>query len=167
MKHNSIPSAGAAADSRTQPIVTTSADIAVNPMLGEGTVEKKEKPIKAKPVFYACCFEPLKSIAKEMGYNLLINGSLNRDMDLVAIAWVDEPKPMVEVVKAFDMYLRDTCYADGSEERGYLYSVLPANRHSFVINLNRGGRWNNYTDEQWYVDISFTPLPNKAGSAFA
>jgi len=138
-----------------------------NTMLGEGTVEKKEKPIKAKPVFYACCYEPLKVIAKEMGYNLLINGSLNRDMDLVAIAWSDEPKPMKEVVVAFDKYLRGIHYAEESIESGYMYSVLPGGRHSFVINLNRGGMWNQYLDEQWYVDVCFTPLPEKSGSAFA
>lgn len=138
-----------------------------NTMLGEGTGEKKEKPIKAKPVFYACCYEPLKDIAKEMGYNLLINGSLNRDMDLVAIPWVNEPKPMIDVVIAFDKYLRGTHYEETCAERGYMYSVLAGGRHSFVINLNRGGHWNQYLDEQWYVDISFTPLPEKSGSAFA
>lgn len=138
-----------------------------NTLLGEGTVEKKEKPIKAKPAFYACCYEPLKVIAKEMGYNLLINGSLNRDMDLVAIPWIDEPKPMKEEVVAFDKYLRGIHYAEESIESGYMYSVLPGGRHSFVINLNRGGRWNQYLDEQWYVDVCFTPLPEKYSSAFA
>jgi hypothetical protein len=123
---------------------------------------KKEKPIKAKPVFYSCCYEPLKAIAKEMGYNLLINGSLNRDMDLVAIPWTEEPKPMIEVVIAFDKYLRGTHYEESSAELGYRYSVLPGGRANYVINLNRGGRWNQYLDEQWYLDISFTPLPLKS-----
>lgn len=122
-------------------------------------VPKPEKPVKAKPVFYACCYEPLKLIAKEMGYNLLINGSLNRDMDLVAVAWVDDPKPMKDVVIAFDKYLRGVSYPDELVETGYLYSLLPGGRHSFAINLNRGGRWNQYSDEQWYIDISFSPLP--------
>ncbi len=31
------------------------------------------KPIKAKPQFYACCLQPLQQIAKEMGYNLIVN----------------------------------------------------------------------------------------------
>ena len=121
------------------------------------TEEKKEKPIKAKPVFYACCYEPLKAIAKEMGYNLLINGSLNRDMDLVAVAWSDKPALMKDVVVAFDKHLRGVNYSEESINNGYMYSVLPGNRHSFVINLNRGGNWNQYLDEQWYVDICFTP----------
>jgi hypothetical protein len=124
--------------------------------------KNNKKPIKAKPVFYACCYEPLKIIAREMGYNLLINGSLNRDMDLVAIAWSDEPKPMKEVIVSFDKYLRGICYAEESIESGYKYSVLPGGRHSFVIDLNRGGRWNQYLDEHWYVDVCFTPLPNNS-----
>jgi hypothetical protein len=119
------------------------------------------KAIKAKPIFYALCYEPLKGIAKDMGYNLLINGSLNRDMDLVAIPWVDDPKPMLEVVQAFDLYLRGTYFNQLDAEKAYLYSVLGGGRHSYVINLNRGGKWNGYTDEQWYVDISFTPLIKK------
>lgn len=137
-----------------------------NAVLGEG-MGNKGKPIKAKPVFYACCYEPLKTMAKEMGYNLLINGSLNRDMDLVAIPWDDEPKPMKDVIVAFDKYLRGVHYTEESIESGYMYSILPGGRHSFVINLNRGGRWNQYLDEQWYIDICFTPLPEKSGSAFA
>lgn len=116
------------------------------------------KPIKAKPVFYACCYEPLKAIAKEMGYNLLINGSLNRDMDLVAIPWSDEPKEMLDVVIEFDKYLRGTHYDEESALTAYMYKNLPGGRHSYVINLNRGGKWNHYLDEQWYVDISFTPF---------
>ncbi len=119
------------------------------------------KSIKAKPVFYACCYEPLKQIAKDMGYNLLINGSLNRDMDLVAIPWVDEPMEMMDVVIAFDKFLRGIHYDEKSAESGYLYSVIPGGRHSYVINLNRGGAWNQYKDEQWYLDISFTPFIKK------
>lgn len=118
----------------------------------------EENSIKAKPVFYAMCYEPLKAIAKDKGYNLLINGSLNRDMDLVAIPWVDEPASMVDCVIAFDKYLRGTHYEELCADRGYMYSVLPGGRHSYVINLNRGGHWNQFTDDQWYVDISFTPL---------
>src|SRR5690242_9505289 len=116
-KRNS--SAGTKDEQRTDAESIPSASLEQNGLLGEGTGEKKEKPTKAKPVFYACCYEPLKVIAKEMGYNLLINGSLNRDMDLVAIAWSDEPKPMKEVVVAFDKYLRGIHYAEESIESGY------------------------------------------------
>ena len=43
MKQNSITSVGAVADNSTQPIVTTSADIAVNPMLA-AVLSKRDYP---------------------------------------------------------------------------------------------------------------------------
>lgn len=87
-----------------------------------------------------------------------MHGSLDRDMDLVAIPWTDEPSTHYELIKSLDIYLRGI---NGIEEQfpdNYIFSVLPGGRFSYVINLNRGGPWCNYTDEQWYLDISVTPL---------
>lgn len=116
------------------------------------------KPIKAKPQFYAVCLKPMQEIAKEMGYNLVVHGSMDRDLDLVAIPWVNDPKSEGEFIQALDMFLRGVKYEDAGIERGYMFSVLPGGRRSYVISLNRGGHWNQYTDEQYYLDISITPL---------
>jgi hypothetical protein len=45
---------------------------------------------------------------------------------------------------------------DKAESFGF--SMLPGGRYSYIINLNRGGAWNNYFNEEWYLDISITPL---------
>lgn len=39
----------------------------------------------------------------------------------------------------------------------YLFSILPGGRHSYVVNINRGGAYNGYEDAQYYLDISITP----------
>lgn len=114
------------------------------------------KPIKAKPHFYACCLRQLQEIAKEKGYNLVIHGSMNRDMDLVAIPWIDEPSSHYELLKEFDLFLRGAYYEEDCFEQGYMYAVLPGGRHSYVVNIARGGRYNSYEDEQYYLDISIT-----------
>ena len=85
----------------------------------------------------------------------MLHGSMNRDLDLIAIAWVNKPKPELELIKAFDIYLSGTC-SDSKED--YLFKTLPGGRNTYVISMNRGGAWNNYIDHQWYLDISFTPL---------
>jgi hypothetical protein len=118
-----------------------------------------EKPIKAKPHFYAVCLEGLQAIAKGMGYNLIIHGSMNRDMDLVAIPWIDEPKTHVELLLSFCEYLGVPKPMNTEGEYDFMYSVLGGGRHSYVINLNRGGKFNGYLDAQYYLDISITPLP--------
>lgn len=107
---------------------------------------------------YALFFENLKRIAKRHGYNLVLHGSLNRDMDLIAVPWVDSPKPELKMIQSFDRYLRG--YYNTTAE-GYGFSTLPGGRHWYHINLNRGdkrGEWMRYADEQYYLDISITPL---------
>jgi hypothetical protein len=97
----------------------------------------------------------MKIIAKEFGYNLLVHGSLNRDMDLIAVPWSDTPKNELNLIKALDMYLSDS-YMENKED--YLHSVLPGGRNAYVINMNRTSIWNNYNDAEYYFDISVTPL---------
>ncbi len=115
------------------------------------------KPIKTKPMLYAHYLGILQEKAREMGYNLVLHGSLNRDCDLIAIPWVDNPKPHFELIQALDMIMTGFHYAVPS---GYSYSVLPGGRHSYIINLNRGGYRADSTyqeDNQFYLDISVTP----------
>jgi hypothetical protein len=109
------------------------------------------KTMKARPVFYTLVYTELKEIAEAMGYNLLLHGSVNRDMDLVAIPWKDEVSTHLEVLKAFAKYPGTP---ELNESEHYMFSVLPGGRQSYVINLNRG---KNGIDPQWYLDISFTP----------
>lgn len=121
----------------------------------------KEKPIKVKPMFYSIVLEPLKLIAKEFGYNLLIHGSMDRDMDLVLVAWQDDCRDAVEVIKAFNSYLGGNLHdqrAANDKEPIYLKPMINgAGRLSALISLNRDNRFNSYGDDQWYLDISITP----------
>jgi len=102
-------------------------------------------------------FEPLKEIALKYGYNLVLHGSLNRDMDLIAIPWVEKPKNEIEMIQALDMYLRGKKYSKAN----YLHSILPGGRNSYVINLYRGEFSDPHHDPQYYIDISVTPYTSK------
>ena len=124
------------------------------------------KPIHAKPSLYAFYFMSLKEIAKEYGYNLVLHGSLNRDLDLIAIPWVDDPKDELEMIKHFDRELNGV---DSDYKEHYLFSILPGGRKSYVINLNRehineSHPWYKpgvQEDQQYYIEISITPTINK------
>jgi hypothetical protein len=83
-------------------------------------------------------------------------------MDLVAVAWIDDPKPHLELIHGFCDYLGVPKFNDVQH---YMYSVLAGGRDSYVINLNRGGNFNSYLDAQYYLDISFTPKPASSQSA--
>lgn len=133
-------------------------------------MDKREiKPIHAKPSLYAYYFESLKIIAKEYGYNLVIHGSMARDLDLIAIPWVEEAKPQLELVKAMADCLGGEVMLKQIEGQPNPYvSTLPAGRVNYIIDLNRGGykRDDNgdiaepleFTpDPEYYIDISITP----------
>lgn len=116
-----------------------------------------DKPVHVKPSFYAYVFEDLKKIAKKNGYNLALHGSMSRDLDLIAVPWTNDPTGELKLIQEFELFLTGY-YSDQIEH--YLYGMLPGGRHSYVIQLNRGGAWNNYDDKQYYLDISVTPLVN-------
>lgn len=111
------------------------------------------KPTHVKPSFYAFIYKEAKELALKYGYNLVLHGSMNRDLDLIAIPWVDDPKPEIDFIRALDVYLNPYTIINDT----YLFSVLPGGRHSYVIDINRGGSWNHFQDDQYYLDISFTP----------
>lgn len=115
----------------------------------------EKKPVKPRPHFYACVLSELLKIAKDAGYNLVLHGSMNRDLDLIAFSWKDEPKPHLYVLQKFEIYLNGTFY---SKIQDYNFTLLPGGRSTYIININRGGRYNNYLDEQFYIDIGFYPF---------
>ncbi|GAB3511737.1 hypothetical protein [Emticicia fontis] len=124
------------------------------------------KPIHAKPSFYALCFEALKEIAKKYGYNLVLHGSLNRDMDLIAIPWEKEILDHTDMIHEFCSYLggefvpqNQRMDAEGKKIIGDPYEVTNHGRMWYIINLNREGKMVNdiWTDPQYYLDISVIP----------
>lgn len=120
------------------------------------------KPIHVKPAMYALFFYDLKEIAKQYGYNLVLHGSMNRDLDLIAIPWSDDMKSEQDMIMEFQVYMTGRTVV--MPEGGVHYTILPANRHSYVIEFNRGnrkGEWFRYDDEQYYLDISVIPVAAK------
>ena len=114
-----------------------------------------DKLIHIKPGLYAMYFEYLKLIAKDFGYNLVIHGSMERDLDLIAIPWSENPKPESEMINDFEMYLT------GMKSHNPHYSILPGGRKVYAIQLNRGnrdGEWVRFEDKEYYLDISVTPV---------
>jgi hypothetical protein len=119
-----------------------------------------EKQKHLKPGLYTMFYEQLKDIAKEYGYNLVVHGSMNRDLDLIAIPWEDRCCFTKEqlMIKEFQEYLTGVKITKPDGE--IYYTTLPGGRHSYVIELNRGdrhGEWVRFEDSEYYLDISVTP----------
>lgn len=97
------------------------------------------------PAMYATYFCMFREVAYKYGYNLLIHGSLERDMDLVAIPWIEEPKDYMEMLTEFRNI------TGWSREDGQPHDDLefkPHGRIAYSMQTGGGG----------YLDISVMPI---------
>lgn len=61
-----------------------------------------DKPIRTTHApLYANVYQTLVPVAREHGYALAVHGSMARDLDLIAVPWVEKPSTPEELVKAF------------------------------------------------------------------
>jgi len=119
-----------------------------------------DKPTHVKPSLYAVYFHDMKVKAREYGYNLVIHGSLNRDMDLILIPWEKKTRSVNNLMKEFCRML------DGRETKRTI-KPKPHGRVTRIINIHRGGYvgpfdgkkgFHEYKeDPQYYLDISIMP----------
>jgi hypothetical protein len=122
-----------------------------------GKVMTKKTHVNAG--LYAIFYEHLKDIAKSYGYNLVVHGSMNRDLDLIAIPWIDNPQPEEKMIQDFEMYLTGKKVINDSGKTPF--TILAGGRKNYTISLNRGdkhGEWVRFEDKEFYLDISVTPL---------
>ena len=110
------------------------------------------KPTHVKPSLYAFYFQLLKEKAVEYGYNLVLHGSMNRDLDLIAIPWVKELGDVEDMILQFAEIIGGYVMHQSDEQR----KCFPHGRESYVININRC-RDKEGNDLQYYIDISVIP----------
>lgn len=106
------------------------------------------KPASRAPM-YAAIYHGLAEIARAHGYALAIHGSLQTDLDLIAVPWVKAASPAEELIAA----LYDHCGA-----------CLPATRdaeiHAPEQKAHGRRAWNLYMIAGAKVDVSVLPRIN-------
>ncbi len=55
-----------------------------------------------RAVFYACMWQDFRDAALDCGWALGLHGSLNDDMDIMAMAWTEEAKPVEVMIAALE-----------------------------------------------------------------
>ncbi len=74
--------------------------------LTEQLGRKAQKRLEMAPIVvgeYGALIGPLRSVARDLGYALAVHGSLQRDIDVVAVPWVQdaaEPTTLAEAIRA-------------------------------------------------------------------
>lgn len=124
------------------------------------------KPIHAKPSLFAFYFEIIKEIGLKYGYNIVLHGSMNRDLDLIAIPWeeniIDKELMVDEIVAVIGgaLLMQNRSVNDTVGTR---FDYKPHNRIVYIININRDfemkfnglvSEIKEYADPQYYIDLS-------------
>lgn len=126
----------------------------------------ENKPIHVKPSLYAFYFEVVKQIGLKYGYNIVLHGSMQRDLDLVALPWEetlgDKELMLDEIASTLggEILIQNKSVDNMIGER---FSTKPHGRKCYIININRrielkyDGMMVTIVDHaspQFYLDIS-------------
>jgi hypothetical protein len=58
-----------------------------------------------RAAFYACLWEDFRNAALDCGWALGLHGSLSSDMDIMAMPWIEDAKPVEEIIFALESCL--------------------------------------------------------------
>lgn len=97
---------------------------------------------------YAVLYNDFRNAALNCGYALAVHGSMLSDLDLLAVAWVEDAKPEEELVKAISDCIGDTIWKDHHFKHR---KENPHGRISYSLSI--------YSD--WYIDLSIIPPKKK------
>lgn len=98
---------------------------------------------KWMPVMYASYYGILIDVARTHGYALAVHGSVNRDLDLIAVPWVENCQPVNKLMKAICKVLGSPVRPDGTPAYDTV-KEQPHGRITYAIITNGGG----------YIDLS-------------
>jgi hypothetical protein len=96
---------------------------------------------KARPIAYVCHVPRITALAREYGYAIGLHGSLQRDLDLIAVPWSEVAAPAEELVMAIARVV------GGFMLEGERAMDKPHGRRAWIIHLGRA----------LYIDLSVMP----------
>jgi hypothetical protein len=103
--------------------------------------ERSEVTHNGKAVFYTVLWPKFRNVALDLGWTLALHGSMANDMDIIAVAWVENACSELELVRAISDCIGETVWKDhhfrNPEEK-------PHNRITYTLSI--------YSD--WHLDLS-------------
>lgn len=95
-----------------------------------------------RAVFYASMWDDFRQAALDCGWALALHGSLASDMDIMAMPWVEDAKPVEEMIKALEECL--TIPDDALTFETTKFTEKPHGRVVYTIHI-----WADF-----YIDLS-------------
>ncbi len=105
-------------------------------------------PIPARAAAYCALYPLLHHIAKAHGYALAAHGSMTRDMDLVAVPWIEHASPPLKLIRAIKKATRTVTH---HETQDHLVpdckpTQKPHGRLAYSLHVTNSGMYAGYLD---------------------
>lgn len=100
-----------------------------------------EKPAGYMACAYAALIPLAQERARKLGYAIAVHGSMNRDLDLIAVPWTEDAKDPTVVHRLF-VKLFCPSSAKTTEQPQYQPVLKPHGRIAWIIPLVYGGSIN-------------------------
>jgi hypothetical protein len=133
---------------------------------GSGKGELMDKSKESKVPMFAWMVPHLTKVARECGYALALHGSMVRDLDLIAVPWVDDAKSPEELAEALraavDGKIDTLAHVgwDGPDSEDPHKSI----RENPTQKPHGRRAWSIYfSGRAFYIDLSVMPLLAEAG----
>jgi hypothetical protein len=90
----------------------------------------------------------LLQIAKDHGYSLAVHGSVHRDLDLVAIPWIEEASDPLDLIRAMKEATRTVTTGDEWDHIRPDCSPTqkPHGRLAYALHVTNSGMYGGYLD---------------------
>jgi hypothetical protein len=99
---------------------------------------------------YAQLLPRIRAKGKELGYAIAIHGTMERDLDLVAVPWTESASDPQELLKALADMLGGYVIGDRVEEKGYVSEHPTEQPHGRLS-------WNICWGGRAFIDLSIMP----------
>lgn len=112
------------------------------------------KPIEPKAAMFAWMIPHIQTIARTYGYAIGVHGTMNRDLDLIAVPWTEQAAPaevLVEAVRdSVDGFIRNDPQHEGNKYdlRTKSPEKKPHGRLAWSI---------HFSGRRFYLDLSVMP----------
>ena len=108
----------------------------------------KLDPVPARAAAYVALYPRLLQIARNHGYALCAHGSFHRDMDLVAIPWIESASSPVELIRHIKKAVKAvTHHEDGDRHfKDCNPTKKPHGRMSYSLHFTNSGMYGGYLD---------------------
>lgn len=107
--------------------------------------------MKSIAIYYLKLLDVIRPVALEHGYAIGLHGSLERDLDLIAVPWIKDAKPPRELVEAIARRISGRLQANIANDEYHKAGCPGAKPHGRLT-------WSLYVGGGPYVDISVMPM---------